>query len=193
MSRQLIIELGKKRRHGDFVPGHSRDHLRWNCALLWPWSSFKSSRTSLVEWCFLSCQMKFVTISRSSHSMHLKLLSIPFLKLQIYIYTFSAFTTSVSYFHCLLKDFAQRKSPHAVTLTLREGKVGTLGTPGVFCEIKHTLILLWFAVWLPLKHALWHWDPAAFEFWLVVFPHQTLVTLLEKAAQLAPRLAETAY
>lgn len=83
-----------------------------------------------------------MNVSRSSHSMHLKLLSISFLKLQIYIYTFSAFATTVSYFHCLLKDFAQRKSPHAVTLTLREGKVGTLGTPGVFCEIIHTLILL---------------------------------------------------
>lgn len=192
MSRQLIIELGGKKGGmvilsrdtagtiwGETVPCSGLEALLKAAELHWLNGVFNPPRWNL--WI-------------SSHSMHLKLLKkkIPFSKLQIYIYT-SAFTATVSYFHCLLKDFAQRKSPHAVTLTLREGKVGTLGTPGVFCEIKYTLILLWFAVWLPLKHALWHWDPAAFEFWLVVFPHQTLVTLLEKAAQLAPRLAETAY
>lgn len=176
MSRHFIIELKKKETWCflTFVPGHSRDHLRWNCALLWPWN------------------LKFVYLSSSSHSICLKVPTSSFLKPQIYIYTFSAFTTTVSYFHHL-NDFAQRKSPNAVTLTLREGKVGTLGSPGVFREIIHTLIPLWFAARLPLKHALWQCDPAAFEFWFVVFLHQTLVTLLEKTAPLAPRLAETAY
>lgn len=157
---------------------------------------FKKRRTSLSEWCLKSSRMEFAKISSSSHLICLKTR-----------YTSGHFSTATDLHFtpsqpspplwvistALLNDLAPRKSPNAVTPTLREGKAGTLGTPVVFCEIIQALIPLWFAARLPLKHALWQWDPAAFEFWLVVFLHQTLVTLLEKAALLAPQVAETAY
>lgn len=107
--------------------------------------------SSLSEWCFKSSRMGFANISSSSHCICLKAL---FFFLELSRFTFapsSAVTATVSYFHCLLNDFSPRKSTNAVTLTLREGKVGALGTPGVFGEIIHTLIPLWFAPRLPLK------------------------------------------